>query len=1129
MLGLFLLLGGGLVWLNGPGLRSLTPRVAKNFLEKAGMKGDFKVGGSLTGGLSFSDLTLESDGVLAKLTIGEVTPHYKLRGLMKGKLEGLTVDGVQVDLRLGLKKEDEEKPPLDLKALVETIRSVRGQVLPLKIDLTNLTLNATKDGAPLFLLGSSSLHHEPGSADIALNLGTITDPTGREWEARDSKIVWNQDDLSIARLDPLPGLSLRDFVMTLPAGGEPSADLRLLVDDAVFVVTTSAGFKAAQIDLREGKLQVDEAVKRFGIELPAKATLISLAVDVDGVMPDPKAATGTVRVSLDDVTYQDWSVPELSLDAKLDADRVSVVTRAVALGTAISLDAAVPVTREETRFVLGGVSGKFAIDDIPALVRELAPRVAAINADAVVPPSSVGGDFSVAFSANKPASADATLTLQPKDPKMVSAVALKGHWAPDEPVSAEAVIDGLKLAATYQIEARAYQGTLALDEFTNTRIDRWLSIVKVAAPGVATVTGNWVGSGDIKTGVHRGELVLRAATWARPEAEPITAIGGLKYDWPSGFDTDGLRVKMADQSVALEAGLSNHLLELRRFVWTDGEQELAEGTAKLPVPEDFSKWKEMLANDTRPVEVDINSRLLTMGMLKEWVPALAQLDPAATAQLGLHVSGTYPEPVVNATLQARDLRSPSQPKLPPADLKLELAASNGRLVVTGSATAPDFAPAELKAAMPFRPAAWAETPELIKQEPIEAQVNLPRIDISRFGSLVPAAEKVAGVVTGKVTVAGTVGKPEILGSMDLTGGGVRFKQDKYPAVEGGAAAVEFALDRVTLKTLKATVAGGTLNGGGSLAITDGKPGEIDFQLRGRQLPVVRNDYLILRANLDLRLQGAWETAALTGTVGAVDGIFYRDIELLPIGAPFTGPAAAALPKVDTPKTPGSSIPEPFVNWKLDVTVRTEAPFLIRGNLATGEVTGSVKVGGTVGAPAPDGAFKLRKFKASLPFSSLEVASGNVIFKPESGFDPILDIRGTAEPRPYQITVYAYGRASDPQLVLTSNPPLPENEIMTLLATGTTTAGLEDPQAASSRAMQLLVEELRRGRFRFGKQLRPILAMLDRVDFSLSEADPYSTDAFSTATIELTDHWYVSAGVGATGDSRFLAIWRLSFK
>ena len=101
--------------------------------------------------------------------------------------------------------------------------------------------------------------------------------------------------------------------------------------------------------------------------------------------------------------------------------------------------------------------------------------------------------------------------------------------------------------------------------------------------------------------------------------------------------------------------------------------------------------------------------------------------------------------------------------------------------------------------------------------------------------------------------------------------------------------------------------------------------------------------------------------------------------------------------------------------------------------------------------------------------------------------------------------------------------------MTLLATGTTTSGLEDPQAASSRALQLLLEEIRRGRFRFGKRLRPVLALLDRVDFSLAEADPYSSESYSTATVKLTDRWFVSAGMSATGDTRALAIWRLTFR
>ncbi|MES2659016.1 MAG: translocation/assembly module TamB domain-containing protein [Verrucomicrobiota bacterium] len=1122
-------LGIGLVWLNGPGLRYIAPKVVAHFLQKAGIRGDVKIGGSLIGGLSFSDLSIETDGALAKLTIDQVTPDYQWRGLIKGKLEGLTVDGVHADLRLGIKKKDEEKPPLDLKKLVETIRSVRGRVLPLNLDLKNISLTATRDGKTELQLAPSRLFHKPGSKDIQLALGAFTDAAGRVWEARQSTIVWNTDDLAIARLDPFPGVSLREFVMQLPAGGEPSVESQVHLDDAVFVLTSTPGFTSANIDLREGKLQVDETVKHFGIGIPAKASLVSLAIEVNGILPDPKGATGSVRISLDDVAFQDWTMPELSLDAQLGTDLATVVSHGVMLGTPFSLDVAAPVRRQETRFTLGDAKGTFNIADVPKALRELAPRVPAIDPEAPVPLSSVEGNFTVAFLDNKPQSADADLLLKPQDPTLASPVSLKGRWAPDAPVTANLIIDGLKAAVSYQIEPATYQGTLELDEFTNTRIDRWLFIVKVKPGGVANLSGKWRGGGGIKTGKHQGEFSFTQATWTREDAAPVTGIGGAKYDWPEGFETQGLRVQMNDQTVALDAALANGLLELRKFVWNDAKTELASGTASLPVPEDFSKWRETLAKDARPVSVAINSRVLSLGLLKPWVPALEKLDPRSTGQLDFNVSGTYSEPVIAAKFEARDLRSPTQPKLPPADLKIELAGKEGKLTLTGSAIAPDFAPAEIKATLPFRPAEWAETPGLIKEETLDARVDLPRLDISRFGSLIPVADKIAGILTGNVVVTGKIGKPEIKGTIDLAAAGLRFKADKFPAVEAGAAKVEFGLDRVELKTLKATIAGGTLQGGGTLAITDGKLGDINLRIQGNHLPLMRNDLLILRANADLRLQGPWERAALSGTVGAVDSIFYRDIELLPIGKPFTGPSAAALPRIDPPQSQAAALPAPFGSWGLNVTVRTEEPFLIRGNLATGEVNGSMRIGGTLAAPAPDGAFKIKDFRASLPFSTLSVRNGTISFTPASGFDPILEIRGTAEPRPYVVTVYAYGRASNPQLVLTSNPPLPENEIMTLLATGTTTTGLENPQAASSRAMQLLAEEIRRGRFRFGKQLRPLLGLLDRVDFSLSEADPYSSDAFSTATLALSDRWFISAGMGATGDSRFLVIWRLSFR
>ncbi len=1119
-----------MVWLNGPGLRLIAPRVATHFLEKAGLRGNFSVEGNLTGGLSISDLKIEGDKDLATLTIDRVIPDYEWKGLVKGRLEGLTIDGVHADLRLGLKKEDEpEKPPLDLKKLVETLRSVRGQVLPLNLDLKNISLAATRDGKPALTLAPSRISHQPGSQDLTLELGPLTDATGREWPAQQSVITWAPDSLSVPRVDPFPGVSIRDLMVQLPAGGEPSVETQVHLDEAVFVVNTAPGFASAKIDLREGKLKVEETAKHFGVAIPATATLTSLAIELDQILPNPKAATGTVRLLLADLAWQDWQASELSMDASLAADQSTVTAHASALGTEISLNATAPVTRGEKSFTLGDATGNFNVADVPKLLRELSNRVPAIDPEAPVPASTVDGNFNLTLLENKLQAADADLILKPKDDKLASPVNIKARWAPEQPLFADLAADGLKASATYDIKPATYQATLDLDGFTSARIDRWLSIVKVKPGGTADLTGKWTGSGEVKTGRHRGELTFTQATWSREDAAPITAIGGVVYDWPAGFDTKGLRVQMQNQTVALEAGLANGLLELRHFLWSDGKEELAEGTASLPVPADFSKWRDTLARDARPVDVSINSRVLSLGLLKQWVPALEKLDPRSTGQLGIKVTGTYSEPIVDAKFEARDLRSPTQPKLPPADLKVELAGRDGRLTINGEATAPDFPAAVMKAAMPFRPSDWAQQPGSVKEETVEARVDLPRLDLSRFSSLIPAAEQVSGIVTGNVVVSGKVGKPEIKGAINLAGGGIRMKDDKIPPIEGVTASVDLAMDRVVLKSLKSSVAGGTLQGDGSILITEGKLGEIRLQLRGDHLPIVRNDSLILRANANLSLSGTLEKATLSGTVGAVDSIFFRDIEILPIGQPFTGPAAAALPKIDPPKAAASSIPEPFRNWGLALTVRAEDPVIIRGNLANGEISGSIRVGGTVGSPAPDGVFTIRELRASLPFSTLTVRRGTLTFTPSSGFDPILEIRGTAEPRPYQVTIYAYGSASNPQLVLTSNPPLPENEIMTLLATGTTTSGLEDPATASSRALQLLAEEMRRGRFRFGKQLRPLLALADKVDFSLAESDPYSNETFSTATIALTDRWFISAGIGAEGDSRTMLIWRVRFR
>ncbi|MFT4176146.1 MAG: translocation/assembly module TamB domain-containing protein [Luteolibacter sp.] len=1121
----------GLIWLNGPGVRWLAPGVTRHFLEKSGLRGDFKLSGSLTGGISLHDLKIEGDAGLASLTIDRIEPEYRFGELRKGELRGLTIRGVHADVRLGVEKEEkpeEEKPPLDLKALVRTLRDAQAKVRPLRLDVSEVSVTATQEEKPVFSLAPSKLTHAAGTDLLELSLGEITDARGKIWPAQTSRIVWTQDALKVDRLDPLPMLSIRELALQTPGNGEPSLATELRIDEGIFQLDSTEGFGAAQLELKEGRVRLDEVLRSF-IELPVKGNLTSLSLHLDGVLPEPKAATGSLRLLAEDAVYQDWTARELGLGAMLEDARASVALRAITQGTPVSLDAEAPVARDGEAFQLGETQGTFRIHEVRAALRELATRFPAIDPEAPAPESSLDGQFQLAFDNNRPQSATAAVTLQPKDETVATPVRVEATWKPGAPLDFSGRLDGLELSGSFTTEDSSYRGVLDLKGFTSRRIEPWLGIVRVKPAGTGELSGHWEGKGNLKENTHDGQLDLANAAW-RPEAgEALSANGGLDYRWPGSFETRELLLKTANQTISLDVALKEGLLQLSRLLWKDGETEIASGTASLPVPEDFADWRETLASDPRPLQVKIHSRVLSLSLLKSWAPALATLDPRSTAQVEIDVAGTYALPEVATRIEVRDLRTPDRPQLPPADLKIQINGKNNALRVDGEITAPDFPAATVTAGMPFSPAEWARNPEAIKAQPITARLDLPRLDLSRFASLAPSLESLGGTLTGNVTVMGTVGKPEPKGELNLVNGGVSFKKESVPAIRAISAAVEMNLQQVRLRSLSATIAGGNVRGEGTLALADGKLGNVDFRLRGDHVPVLRNDSLIIRAMADLRLQGPWERAALTGSVATVDSVFFKDIEILPIGTPFTAPSAAALPKTDAPKNVGSSVPEPFRDWTLNVDLSTRGPFLVRGNLATGEATGNIRVRGTIGNPAPDGAVHIRDVRATLPFSTLNVRRGTLRFTPQSGFDPILEVRGVAEPRPYRVDVYVYGKLSDPQLVLTSNPPLPENEIMTLLATGTTTSGLEDPQAASSRAMQLFAEELRRGRFGVGRQLRPLLGLLDRVDFSLSEKDPYSNDRYSTATISLTNRWYVSAGMGADGGSRVLGIWRFSFR
>ncbi len=128
------------------------------------------------------------------------------------------------------------------------------------------------------------------------------------------------------------------------------------------------------------------------------------------------------------------------------------------------------------------------------------------------------------------------------------------------------------------------------------------------------------------------------------------------------------------------------------------------------------------------------------------------------------------------------------------------------------------------------------------------------------------------------------------------------------------------------------------------------PSDLKYDLTARgESPARPRSSPRLRANVDLKASGGNGGGSASGSARLVDGRLYKRIEITPLLAPSPTDDDAYIP----PNSAGI-VPSPFNNWKVDLSVTNETPFLIQGNIASGEIILNLKFSGTLGNPIPEG-------------------------------------------------------------------------------------------------------------------------------------------------------------------------------
>lgn len=275
-----------------------------------------------------------------------------------------------------------------------------------------------------------------------------------------------------------------------------------------------------------------------------------------------------------------------------------------------------------------------------------------------------------------------------------------------------------------------------------------------------------------------------------------------------------------------------------------------------------------------------------------------------------------------------------------------------------------------------------------------------------------------------VDIQGTMSRPRITGRAS-----VRDASANYADFPVGLSKLNgelvFDRSRLLFDRVTAEAGGGQLTLSGSVTYGEGA---IRYSVTATT-PTVRIRYPVGMSWLlggTIELSGTTNAALLSGHVQVQRVLFAEGMD---IGSLF---AAAS------ESSPGPASSSAFLrNLSFDVEGQTTPGARIEWTSAHVEMEGDVRLRGTWDRPVLLGHVHLLGGQMAFRGNQFELTRGDIDFANPFRLDPVLNVEATSTISQYQVTIDFTGPASRLSLNYRSDPPLPDSDILALLALGST--------------------------------------------------------------------------------------------
>lgn len=628
--------------------------------------------------------------------------------------------------------------------------------------------------------------------------------------------------------------------------------------------------------------------------------------------------------------------------------------------------------------------------------------------------------------------------------------------------------------------------------------------------GSAMIT--WNGEGKVYEGDIRGSGAAEFKNVNVADRPPFSVTLNVQHNGRRAELTDLVASTGKFRFVA-QATVSTFDISVPQMEVFSDEIRLARGAAKLPVVLDQKPRPAIPLDPSRPIDLTLHAEDLDLGKLY----AAFGLKPPVrgTLDADIDLEGLLPELSGTINLQLESIKADAvEGKLAPAAVSLDATLAKRQLAVNAKVDQPPLRTLMVTGDAPVDVEKLMRDPASVLNTPVQAKVVLPESDLSIVRRFLPAISLVEGSVSANVDISGPARSPHWEGALVVNAPHAMIEKAQMD-IKDLRARVSFDDKRITLDDVSVMLAGGQLRAAGGVDVTDLTNPTIDVRVEAGQALIMRDDSLSARTDGVVTITGTLKQAAVAGRAELVRCRVFKEIEFLPLSLPNQLPPPP--PPVEKRESP--ALPGPFHAWTFDVDIVTRDSIRLLGNVFNGSATAELHVGGTGAAPDLVGEVSFQGARVRLPNSKLTVTRGTLIFTKDKPFEPELDVIGESRVGSYEVTVNAYGPAFAPKVRMSSSPPLAENEIATLLATGSI-AG-DEQSAASTAANQVAFTLLRKAyRSVFNKSApKRYDDDFPRLTFGFSPLSTGTSQPGVSATYEISPRWEATGAVTERGTFR----------